>query len=1170
MPPTPETVLRTLASTRLVEVGREFGVGLSAEAPKDSLVRRIADAGNVELPSLLRVLGRDELRTACRTHGVETTGRARAMLADRLLALVGGASIAKPKAARDLFVPERDDVVQVRHRQYLVEDVVPAQDGEATRVKLVCLDDDAAGRRCDVFWELELGARILEPEAHGLGEVRSVDEPRTFAAYLHALKWSCVSATDARLFQSPFRAGIKLMAHQLTPLKKALELPRANLFIADDVGAGKTIEAGLVLQELLMRQRADWTLIVAPASVCLQWRDEMEKRFGLRFEIFNRAFVARRRQERGFATNPWSTHSRFIISYQTLRRPEYLDPLLHVLGGRLKKSLLILDEAHTAAPAAASKYAVDSQITDVIRGLSPCFEHHLFLSATPHNGHSNSFSALLNILDGQRFTRGVPVTGEEQLEPVMVRRLKQDLRGLVDKIPERKVGQIELQHDGKRWSETVRWSDTSVTSADLADGAPIEIELSALFGEYTELVAPKSGYGRRPFIVLQKRLLSSIEAFARTLRKHADAVEKKGILPAAALADSDADDNEYGEDEEAVEASEGEQVAMFSSGISPTLGRARELLDRMLDLAERHRDAPDAKVRSLVAWIQQQQCAAAQLGAAPPKGVSKAWGDRRLIIFTEYAATKKYLLQMLGAAIDGTERAEERIAQLHGGMSDKGRAEVQTAFNGSPAKYPVRILLATDAAREGINLQGHCADLVHFDVPWSPAKMEQRNGRIDRTLQAEPVVRCSYFIYPQRAEDRVLQALVDKVQRIQAELGSVGSVVMDKLEAVLEDGITNNTVDLFEKAEKSDAHQNGRETAKRELEAMRRGDKIKAEIDEAGRILEASKRVMDFEPALLKDALDVGFSLASAGPLVANDEPAGSARLPVLPESWASTLDTLRPPRDPDELFWDWRKRDPLPVVFDAPEQMDSGVVQLHLQHPLVQRVLSRFLAQGFSAHDLSRVTVVRSSRDAIARVIAFGRLTLFGRGAVRLHDELVSVAAAWLESKGAGHLKPFADAADRKAVDQLEQSLKDAPALAAIADVVKQKLAASAAGDFAALWSSIREEADARAHEAERKLKARGVDEGEKLKRILEGQRVAIQNVLFGKTPQLQFEFKDTEDDRRQKKQIAEDRREMERRLKAIDYEIEAEPPEMATSYDVVLPRLVPVGLVYLWPSTR
>src|SRR6202140_4520471 len=103
--------------------------------------------------------------------------------------------------------------------------------------------------------------------------------------------------------------------------------------------------------------------------------------------------------------------------------------------------------------------------------------------------------------------------------------------------------------------------------------------------------------------------------------------------------------------------------------------------------------------------------------------------------------------------------------------------EIKLAFNTAPEKHPLRILIATDAAREGVNFQNHCADLFHFDVPWNPSRMEQRNGRIDRKLQREEVVNCHYFVFAQREEDRVLKVLVEKTETIQKELGSLGAVV---------------------------------------------------------------------------------------------------------------------------------------------------------------------------------------------------------------------------------------------------------------------------------------------------------------------------------------------------------------------------------------------------------
>src|SRR5258708_40334545 len=171
----------------------------------------------------------------------------------------------------------------------------------------------------------------------------------------------------------------------------------------------------------------------------------MRRRFGLHFEVMTRQFIAQRRQQRGFGVPVWETHNRFIISHALLRRPEYREPLLRRLGPRARKSLLILDEAHVAAPASRSRYAVDSEVTRTIRELAPRFDNRLFLSATPHNGHSNSFSALLELLDPQRFTRGVPVRGRGQLDAVMVRRLKEDLRKLgVEQFPKRLLVQLDV------------------------------------------------------------------------------------------------------------------------------------------------------------------------------------------------------------------------------------------------------------------------------------------------------------------------------------------------------------------------------------------------------------------------------------------------------------------------------------------------------------------------------------------------------------------------------------------------------------------------------------------------------------------------------------------------------------------------------------------------------
>src|SRR5262249_2021902 len=156
-------------------------------------------------------------------------------------------------------------------------------------------------------------------------------------------------------------------------------------------------------------------------------------------------------------------------------------------------------------------------------------------------------------------------------------------------------------------------------------------------------------------------------------------------------------------------------------------------------------------------------------------------------------------------AIEGTHRWDERIAVIDGLTSSARRHEIQRRFNTDPAHDPLRILIATDAAREGLNFQAHCADLFHFDLPWNPGRIDQRNGRIDRKLQPQPEVRCYYFVLPDRTEDRVLDVLVRKTETIKRDLGSLSQVIEDDVERILRQGIRHRDADrLIAEIQKAD------------------------------------------------------------------------------------------------------------------------------------------------------------------------------------------------------------------------------------------------------------------------------------------------------------------------------------------------------------------------------
>ena len=238
----------------------------------------------------------------------------------------------------------------------------------------------------------------------------------------------------------------------------------------------------------------------------MQWRDELENRFGLSFLIVDRSHLARVRREQGYSTNIWATHSRFLVSHALLADETYVAGLEDLLGPFRQKALFILDEAHHAAPSSGQRYAIDLQLTRAVRGLAARFEHRLFLSATPHNGHSYSFAALLEILDPNRFTRGIKVR-KGDLDQVMVRRLKEDIRLVLGGFPERIVQPVIL--DG------------------LPSDAP-ELRLAEMLDRYDQLRQRRlDGLDRRrraqaqvAFVGLQKRLLSSIKAFSKTLDVH--------------------------------------------------------------------------------------------------------------------------------------------------------------------------------------------------------------------------------------------------------------------------------------------------------------------------------------------------------------------------------------------------------------------------------------------------------------------------------------------------------------------------------------------------------------------------------------------------------------------------------------------------------------------------
>jgi superfamily II DNA or RNA helicase len=885
-------------------------------------------------------------------------------------------------------LPEPGQMAEVRQRRWVVTDIArstlepSALDGNGLvahhLVSLASVEDDGLGEELQVIWELEPGSRPLEKAA--LPEPTGFDEPRRLDAFLDAVRWGATSSADVRALQAPFRSGIEIEDYQLDPVVRAIRMPRVNLLVADDVGLGKTIEAGLVVQELIVRHRARRVLIVCPASLSIQWRDQMRDKFGLEFRIVDTDLLKRLRRERGLHANPWTHFPRLITSIDFLKRERPLRLLREVLppGGETVYprpfDMLVVDEAHGVAPAGRGRYATDSLRTQAIRTLAPHCEHKVFLTATPHNGYPESFIALLALLDDQRFARGLP-PDRNQLRAVMVRRLKSELPPRWDgspRFPARRLSAIEIPYsEAERAVHTTLQRYTELRLRGVGDAA---------HGFAAEFVLK----------LLKKRLFSSPAAFQATLRHHERTLQEvkrqRSPAPAMGLLRRLIDEAEQDDSDEVLEESAADAVEGASRFFVELSEEERALLQRMREWATTAMGRPDSKAQELIRWL---------TTTVRPGG---RWADERVIIFTEYRATQNWLQTLLAA--QGFTQGD-RLLTLYGGMDPEARERVKAAFQADPAVSPVRILLATDAASEGIDLQNHCARLIHYEIPWNPNRMEQRNGRIDRHGQKAREVLIYHFVgqgyevrrdredlAPGRLEGDLefLMRAALKVEQIRTDLGTVGPVIADQVE----DAMLGRRRRLD-----TDAAERKAEPVRAMLKFERR---LREQIAQLTEQLTETWRDLRLAPENVQSVVEIGLALAGQPPLreakvrgIWPDPSGGRTRCPVfqvppLAGTWARCADGLPHPHTGEVR----------PIIFDhALAAGRDDVVLGHLNHRLVQMCLRLLRAEVWSSQGrkrLHRITarlVPNQVLDTPA-MVGHARLVIVSKDGRRLHEEVI------------------------------------------------------------------------------------------------------------------------------------------------------------------------------------
>jgi superfamily II DNA or RNA helicase len=829
-------------------------------------------------------------------------------------------------------VPRLGMVATVRNRRGVIASVEPYDapgEGRLHLVRVEYTDQDGASEDT-LLWERERNASLLEPTALPRVADEPPMHPADFDALVRATRWTAVTPFNEGTAHvaAPVFGAIQVEDFQLVPVLHALRMPRVSLLLADDVGLGKTIEAGLILTELLLHRRVRRVLILSPASLREQWQQEMRDKFSLSFDIIDREESHALQKRLGLDANPWRTFPRIIASYHYLKQPDVLERFRAACrqpegSALLPWDLLIVDEAHNLTP---SNFGNDSDLCEMLRLISPWFEHKLFLTATPHNGHTRSFSGLLELLDPVRFTQTSEFTTAERqrVEQVVIRRLKR-----------------EINEADTRAGRTQRFADRFLEPVPLFFG-PHEQALSRAFVEFRKRLREEVANSRRSeqiagtfaVEVLNKRLLSCPATFADSWFRFKEGLadDEEAAAAPEMVAAHEASEEDLSDDGE--KTGRGQQASRiagawlkpFAVALSSEIAALDDALDR-LELTPSNATTPteDARLDRLVALIRHRLRQGSQWVA-----------DERLIVFTEYKTTLDYLLTRLKVEFNDDGRA---IRVLFGGESCD-RAAITSAFN--DPEDPLRVLLATDAASEGMNLQESARLVLHYDVPWNPARLEQRNGRLDRHGQARDVT-VFHFTSSDDADLKFLGHVVSKVHAIRDDLGATGEV----FDAAFE----RRFIDQRDSAEVNAALDIAIERRRSRADLPRENA---SGAEEVSRIVEFC-RAIDLSPDTLRTTLDVALGINFGRPRLEGPDARGRFRLrQPLPPQWSSIIDdSLRFSRA-------GAQQGALPAVAFDPRVFVTSLagrpvfrpakdtVLLHLGHPLFRQALAMFARLRF------------------------------------------------------------------------------------------------------------------------------------------------------------------------------------------------------------------------------
>jgi len=566
-----------------------------------------------------------------------------------------------------------------------------------------------------------------------------------------ALKLSCV---DAGEFAAFYGGRISPEHYQFAPVARMLQLPRPSLLIADDVGLGKTIEAGICLLEMIARGRGKRILLVVPPGLIPQWQEEMLTKFGLKFEAIENAAALERAQTRlSEGVKPWVFLNRVITSIEYLKKREILTSALEP-----QWDVIVVDEAHYLAESGTPKNPYLTARARLGPKLRDNAKSLIILSATPHNGYSHSFRSLVEIVEPTDASfRGDKNVIARRVGRSMIRRLKGEI--------------TKSGANGERISAfKVREPVKAISVTSLADAEKAIFKKISSYCAKTAAAAAQTDDAELVSFAMQiikKRMLSSRTALANTVKRRLDALTSRTQQEEAPTRSEVRElQGDLPLNEKAHERIATRIVRAATSKDTRRRNAEKKQLQDIQKLIDQVQALPDPKIEALIADLK------ADVLSQP---------DEKAIIFTEYLDT----LGAIKTALASRPEFKDCFVELTGGLSSKKRQARLAEFE----IREKRLLLATDAASEGLNLQRACRRVYHFELSWNPNRMEQRNGRVDRHGQTRnPIIR--YLFYPDSPEDNILDRLVKRIAQMQSDKVSTPDILGILAGQRIEDALT--------------------------------------------------------------------------------------------------------------------------------------------------------------------------------------------------------------------------------------------------------------------------------------------------------------------------------------------------------------------------------------------